>query len=473
MDVPRSASALAADLRLADVREWHTTLEQPREALELSDAEYDAFMRYCSGFVMIGDDDRLWRKDQKGNHKVVVAEGRRLFLLAAAHNDVGHHGFYATNALLTERYWWPMMSQDIAWFVRTCHLCQLRKTQQVLIPPTVATPAPLFSKVYIDTMHLTPSSGYKYIVQGRCSLTHWPEWDMLRKETAKTLANFILHNIIYRWGTLLEIVTDNGAPFVKALDYLAKHYHITHIRISGYNSRANGIVERSHFDVRQALFKSCEGDQSKWSTVAYSVFWAERVTVRRRMGCSPYFATTGTHPLLPFDISEANYLLPPPDSVLSTTELITRRAIALQKRRSQMSLLYDKVYDARLKAAAIFEKAHAHTIRDFNFGLGDLVLVRNTAIEKALNRKMRARYLGPCIVLSRNKGGAYILAELDGSVFDRPVAAFRVIPYFARTKLELPPLEDLIDVSLSRLQQMKDTTYEDPDDDECNYDGCD
>ena len=55
--------------------------------------------------------------------------------------------------------------------------------------------------------------------------------------TAKTLANFILHNIIiYRWGTLLEIVTDNGAPFDKALDYLAKHYHITHIRISGYNS---------------------------------------------------------------------------------------------------------------------------------------------------------------------------------------------------------------------------------------------
>ena len=177
---------------------------------------------------MIGDDDRLWRKDQKGNHKVVVAEGRRLFLLAAAHNDVGHHRFYATNALLTEQYWWPMMLQDIAWFVRTCHLCQLRKTQQVLIPPTVATPAPLFSKVYIDTMHLTLSSGYKYIVQGRCSLTHWPEWDMLWKETAKTLVNFILHNIIYRWGTLLEIMTDNGAPFVKALDYLAKHYHITH-----------------------------------------------------------------------------------------------------------------------------------------------------------------------------------------------------------------------------------------------------
>ena len=119
----------------------------------------------------------------------------------------------------------------------------------------------------MDMMHLTPSSGYKYIVQARCLLTHWPEWDMLRKESAKLLATFILHNIIYRWGTLLEIVMDNGAPFVKALGYLAKHFHLTHIRISGYNSRANGIVERSHFDVRQALFKACDGDQTKWSTV--------------------------------------------------------------------------------------------------------------------------------------------------------------------------------------------------------------
>lgn len=125
---------------------------------------------------------------------------------------------------------------------------------------------------------------------------------MLHKETAKTLATFILHNIIYRWGTLLEIVTDNGAPFVKALSYLEKHYHITHIRISGYNSHANGLVERSHFDVRQALFKACDGEENKWSASAYSVFWAEQVTIRRCMGCSPYFATKGAHTLLPFDI---------------------------------------------------------------------------------------------------------------------------------------------------------------------------
>jgi hypothetical protein len=458
--VPRSETANAADERLEKVRKWLETLERPAT---MTDAEYKTFMRYGTEFFV--KDGRLWRKDPKGHHKIVIAQERRLFLISSAHDDVGHHGFYATNALLSDRYWWPHMSQDIAWFIQTCRLCQLRKTQQISIPPIVATPAPLFSKVYMDTMHLTPSAGFKYIVQARCSLTHWPEWEMLRKETAKSLATFILHNIIYRWGTLLEIVTDNGAPFVKALGYLSKHYHFKHIRISGYNSRANGIVERSHFDVRQALFKACDGDQSKWSSVAYSVFWAERVTVRRRMGCSPYFATTGTHPLLPFDIAEANYLLPPPNSTLSTTELISRRAIALQKRREHLADLHSKVHSARLKAAVRFEKEHSHTIRDYDFKTGDLVLIRNTAIEKALNRKMRARYLGPLIVISRNRGGAYIVAELDGSVFDRPVAAFRIIPYFARTKISIPPLADLIDISRARLEEMKNSVVEDPDED--------
>jgi hypothetical protein len=184
------------------------------------------------------------------------------------------------------------------------------------------------------------------------------------------------------------------------------------------------------------------------------------------MGCSPYFAATGSHPVIPLDIYEATYLQPAPSSILSTTDLIARRAIALQKRDSDMSRIYSKVYKARRKAATRFETIHSTTIHDFDFKRGDLVLMRNTAIEKALNRKMRPRYLGPLIVISRNFGGAYIVCELDGSVLHRPVAAFRLLPYCARRTIELP--KDLLNIDDDQLREMQQSQSDS--DDENNDD---
>ena len=109
------------------------------------------------------------------------------------------------------------------------------------------------------------------------------------------------------------------------------------------------------------------------------------------MGCLPYFAAIGTHPILP-----------PPEAPLTSTNLIACWAITLQKRCTQLSDLQAKVYVACVQAATRFEKEHVNIIEDFNFEPEDLILVRNTAIEKSLNRKMCPCYLGPLIVLAQN-----------------------------------------------------------------------
>ena len=79
---------------------------------------------------------------------------------------------------------------------------------------------------------------------------------------------------------------------------------------------------------------------------------------------------------------------------------------------------------------------------------------------------MRARYIGPLVVISRNKGGAYIICELNGSVFNRPVAAFRVIPYFTRKSLTLPDLDNFLDVPPDQIQAMESSEVSDPDSDD-------
>ena len=75
---------------------------------------------------------------------------------------------------------------------------------------------------------------------------------------------------------------------------------------------------------------------------------------------------------------------------------------------------------------------------------GDLVLMRNTAIEDHLNRKLKPRWLGPLIVIKQSVGGSYLLAEMDGTMLK-----FRVIPYFARERITLNKrITAIIDLSL-------------------------
>ena len=181
------------------------------------------------------------------------------------------------------------------------------------------------------------------------------------------------------------------------------------------------------------------------------------------MGCSPYFAVMSTHPLLLFDIVKANYLLLLPNLLLSTTDLMARRAIALQKQQEDLLRLKDCVHSARNRTALHFERDHTHTIRDFNFKPRALVLVQNTAIEKALNWKMRPYYFGPMVVISKNRGSAYIICDLDGTLTHSPIAAFWIVPYFARDNIDLLDLEQHINVSAAHLHELEDTPVTDPD----------
>lgn len=74
------------------------------------------------------------------------------------------------------------------------------------------------------------------------------------------------------------------------------------------------------------------------------MFWAERVTPLCSIGASPYFLAHGIHPILPIDIVEATYLLPPPNAVLSTTDLLARRSREFQKRLEDLEDMRLRVY---------------------------------------------------------------------------------------------------------------------------------
>jgi len=81
------------------------------------------------------------------------------------------------------------------------------------------------------------------------------------------------------------------------------------IQISPYNSQANRVVEHGHFNIREAIVKSCGKHVSRWPEKVPQALFAENITTSRATGFSPFYLLHGVHPVLPFDLSEATFLV--------------------------------------------------------------------------------------------------------------------------------------------------------------------
>ncbi|KAJ8457162.1 hypothetical protein ONZ45_g18426 [Pleurotus djamor] len=430
---PQSSRAQQRDTHVAEVEAFLRTNQKPPR---LKDSQLPSFYRRALDFFI--RDGKLWRKDPQGRHKLYIPLSRRLPLIKQAHDELGHKGVYTTRTRLLKRFWWPQLGRNVQWYIRTCHDSQIRSTRRLHIPPTPTILPSIFRRVHIDSMIQPAANGFQYIVHARCALTAYPEWRALRRETAEHIDMFIFREILCRWGAVEEIVTDNVTPFIRAVDYLSKTYGIHHIRISPYNSQANGIVERQHFSVREAISKACDGDEKKWVSVAPVVFWAERVSIVKATGFSPYYMVHGVEPTLPFDIHEATYLVPPPSLQFSTADLIAYRARQFRKRPEDIENMCVKILKSRIQSIEQFEKKFVSNIHDYDFKPGALVLVRNSRLDNDLSGKMKARYAGPMVVVRRTKGGSYVLSELDGAVSALRFGAFHVVPYHSRSTYPIP-----------------------------------
>ncbi|KNZ72198.1 hypothetical protein J132_04319 [Termitomyces sp. J132] len=165
---------------------------------------------------------------------------------------------------------------------------------------------------------------------------------------------------------------------------------------------------------------------------------------------------TEAHPTLPLDLVEATWLIKLPEGPLSTEELIGYHARALAKHHQHVEEMRERVGKDKLQWALNFAEEHKSSIKDFNFKPLDLDLVKNIITESSHSAKMLPCFHGPMIVITKTRGGNYIVAELDGSVWQTRVAAFRVVPYKSQRQLELSQsLEQWVDITLEKLEELK------------------
>src|SRR3984957_2910786 len=382
----------------------------------------------------IQDELMYRRRKNKMPQRVILNADKRLEILNKAHEELAHRGIHGVFQAIRERFYWPHLHQDVEQHIRSCHECQIRSVKKVEIPLTISTPAALFTKIYVDVMLMPKAHGFRYIVAARDDLSLASEGRALRQASAANLAKFFWEEIICRYGAIAQVVTDNEPEVKGAFEELLRRYGIPQIHISAYNSKANGVVERGHFIIREGIIKSCKGNLNQWPSKVPHAFFADKCIIRRSTGFSPYYLLHAVDPVLPFDLTESTFLVQGFKTGMSSEELLALRIQQLEKHQDDIDQAADMIRRSRLQSKENFEKHFQYRITNQVYKPGTLVLVRNSQIEKELSKKSKPRYLGPYEIVRQTKGGSYIIKELDGAISRRGVAQFRIIPYVARDK---------------------------------------
>ena len=214
------------------------------------------------------------------------------------------------------------MFKDVWHHVAFCWACQICNTQKIHIPVTISTTATIFSKVHLDIMYMPNDRGFRYILIARDDLSKYAEGKALKQASAKAVPKFVMEDLIFRYGFINKIVTDNGPKFQGELVKLLEKYNLPYIPISPYNSQANGVVEQGHFAIREAIVKACQGKIQDWPSKLKATLFADNITVHRSTGYSAYYLLHGIDPLLPFDLTESTFMVEEFKEDLSTSDLL-------------------------------------------------------------------------------------------------------------------------------------------------------
>ena len=267
--------------------------------------------------------------------------------------------------------------------------------------------------------------GYRFLVVARCDLSGWVEAKPLRTLSSRAVADFLWKDVICRHGCFGKLIINGGSENKDTVAELAERYGIKRVVVSAYHPQANGMIERGHKPIVDALSKMSVGGSTNWVRNLPAVLWADRSTVRTSTGLTPYYICCGSEPVLPIELEVPTWRILPWDEVHSTADLLAMRARQLQRRDDDLEEATLHLQRMRLEGKERHDEKHG--IRHEELAPGDIVLLHNTRREKDMSRKLAFKWLGPCRITDAIKDkGTYMLEELDGSQLSGTFAGNRL-----------------------------------------------
>ena len=144
--------------------------------------------------------------------------------------------------------------------------------------------------------------GFTKIVAMRDYSSSWLAAKPIKSADSRSIAPFIF-DWISRFGLMGHLICDNGPENKGLKQELIKRYRIKNVHIASYHSQANGLVQRGHQPVLNALSKLGQ----KWVKNLPPVVWADCITTHASTGFALYKLVFGLDCVLPIELRAASW----------------------------------------------------------------------------------------------------------------------------------------------------------------------
>lgn len=346
------------------------------------------------------------------------------------HNtEIGHLGYFLTIQLLKDNgFCWQGMTKDIKDFVKSCPICQkIKSPKSPYIQRRFSSSTYPFERILIDPVGPFPedAKGNKYIYVATCGFSRFVELAAVPALSAVNMANFLIANIIPRYGMPKVIQTDGGTDLVNSLTRsLMKYFRTTHHVITPHHPQANGITERKNAEILKHLRALIiEEDSEPWSSHLGIVMRILNYTFSTSLNTYPARLVFGDRAHMDAgdeetyisdlgDILADNYVSALNDELVN---LVRRSYEYLRKRFEEVVKKESLRYKARKKVS---------------YTVGSYVLIRYPVSPPS---KLAPTWAGPYLVLKVENDTLTVHNLVTGA--DKRVHAERIKPFFSDGKV--------------------------------------
>ena len=296
--------------------------------LQQSDKELDQFRKRVTEDSMVEEgikvkfileNDLLYRLSFLPKSRRITTEFKQLIvpralrdeIMTACHNDpfAAHLGVAKTYNRLLSRFYWSGMKGDVTQWVASCTDCASKKP-----PPTrnvgkmlpIPVPSEPFEVVAVDVIGPLPPTrlGNRYIVGFTCCLTRWVEAFAIPNQTALTLSEVYVEEIVCRHGAPRKLLSDRGRAFLgHVMKFVNQLLNTGKLNTSSYHPQTDGLQERFNKTLVWMLSMYVSETQDDWDVCLPYVLFAYRTAVQSSTLETPFFLTYGREPRMPIDIA--------------------------------------------------------------------------------------------------------------------------------------------------------------------------